>query len=125
MDRAANFEAFWQQYLALHRQPATQALHLAGTTLAGLALLGFMLTGEKRYLAYAVVGGYGPAWLGHFAFERNRPATFTHPLWSLRADLSLYRLWLEGRLPEVAGEGQGAVAGRLVSLPKSASQSVR
>jgi hypothetical protein len=44
------------------------------------------------------VVAYASAWLGHFVFEKNRPATFTHPLWSLRGDFRMFRLWVLGRL---------------------------
>jgi hypothetical protein len=45
------------------------------------------------------VAGYGFAWIGHFAFERNRPVTFRHPWYSLLGDLALFRDMLLGRIP--------------------------
>ena len=94
--RFTRFEEFWPYYLAQHRNPVNRRLHLAGTFVAlGCLALGIALS--PLWLALAPLTGYGFAWLGHFAFERNRPATFGHPLWSLRADLRLFTRTLTGR----------------------------
>jgi hypothetical protein len=89
---------FWATYLAAHADPRCRALHYGGT-LAALSLLG--LAGAKvdwRWAAAAIVLGYAPAWLGHAVFEGNRPATFSHPLWSLVSDFRMLGLFLSSRL---------------------------
>jgi hypothetical protein len=98
MSEFKSFEEFWPYYLRAHSQPETKALHIAGTTVAAASLAAWLVTRRSKYLGLAVVGSYGPAWFGHLAFEGNRPATFNNPLWSLRGDLLMYRLWLEGKL---------------------------
>ncbi len=92
------FDEFWPFYLREHSDPTTRALHIVGTSIAGLSLLGWLASRKKSYLLLALAGSYGPAWLGHYAVERNRPATFDHPLWSLRADLRMYEMWMAGTL---------------------------
>ena len=104
--RFANFSQFWPYYLAEHSKPRTRALHYLGTSLAVLLAVAALVTG--RYLLFAAlpVAGYFFAWLAHFAVERNRPATFTYPLWSLLADFRMWWLWLTGRLgPELRKAG--------------------
>lgn len=104
--RFASFEAFWPFYLQEHAQPATRAVHVAGTWLAAAVLLWGILAGPLWLVLLAPVIGYAFAWISHMAIERNRPATFTYPLWSLRGDLRMAWLAALGRLgPELRRHG--------------------
>ncbi len=88
------YKEFWPLYL----DRRTRAVHYCGTG-AALAALAFGLArGDWRWLAAAPAIGYAPAWFGHLVFERNRPQTFSHPLWSLYSDLRMLTLFLSGRL---------------------------
>jgi hypothetical protein len=92
---------FWPYYVSQHRNPVNRALHFVGTTalLVGGATA---LLLSPWWFASAPVAAYGFAWVGHFFFEKNTPATFTHPLWSLRADFRMYQLiWRGGMEPEI------------------------
>ena len=102
MERFRTFEAFWPFYVFQHSLPSTRALHFAGTTMVLGALAAGAVRRNPLYILAALVLGYGPAWIGHFFFEKNRPATFTYPLWSLRGDFRMWRLMLSGKMgPEV------------------------
>jgi hypothetical protein len=95
--RYRTYEEFWPFYVAQHRAASTRWLHFAGTTLVLGSLAAAVLVSPLWLLA-APLAGYGFAWLGHFGFEHNRPATFTYPLWSLRGDFRMYRLMWLGRM---------------------------
>ena len=97
-EKFRSFEEFWPYYLRQHSQAGTRAFHIAGTSLAAVAILGWALTNRKSLLALALLGSYGSAWIGHGLVEHNRPATFEYPLWSLRAEALMVRLWLSGDL---------------------------
>jgi hypothetical protein len=100
------FAAFWPFYLREHSRPQTRALHYVGTSLVVAIALFALLTGRWGLLLAMPAAGYGFAWLAHFRVERNRPATFTYPLWSLGADFKMWWLWLTGRLgPELKRAG--------------------
>ena len=100
--KLATFEELWPYYVSQHMNPACRALHFAGTTLAIACLAATVLVSPLWFFG-SLLGGYSFAWIGHFFFEKNRPATFTHPLWSLRADFRMFRLMLLGRMqPELA-----------------------
>jgi len=92
-----SFERFWPHYVAEHAEPVTRRLHFVGTGLLA-PLLAAAILHSPWWLLAAPVAGYGFAWAGHFFVERNRPATFRHPYWSLRGDLRMFRLMLVGRM---------------------------
>lgn len=97
-----SFTEFWPFYLREHSKPRTRALHYAGTTLVIAIALVAVATGRWLWLLAIPIAGYGFAWAAHFAVEKNRPATFAYPLWSLAADFKMWWLWLTGRLgPEL------------------------
>jgi hypothetical protein len=85
--RFNSFAEFYPFYLSQHRNPVCRRLHVLGVLLAASALLLILLGGRWQQLWLVPILGYGPSWLGHLAFEKNRPATFRHPLYSLLGDL--------------------------------------
>ena len=95
-----SFEEFWPHYLAEHSQPATRALHAVGTTVGLACVVAFVARKKWKLLPLALIPGYGAAWAGHFLIEKNRPATFDHPLWSLMGDYRMIGLMLTGRMAE-------------------------
>lgn len=97
-ERYATFAEFWPFYLREHSKPRTRALHYAGTTLVVAIALAALFSGRWIWLLALPFAGYAFAWVAHFGVERNRPATFTYPLWSLAADFKMWWLWLTGRL---------------------------
>ena len=96
--RYSTYREFFPYYLTEHAQPRTRALHYCGTAVEIGAIATAAITGNAWWLLLALVGGYGFAWVGHFFVEKNRPATFTYPLWSWIADHHMAWLALTGRL---------------------------
>ena len=101
-----SFETFWPYYLQEHSRPATRNFHYVGTSLV-VAIAVYAVIAANWWLFLAMpVAGYFFAWLSHWRIERNKPATFTYPLWSLFADFKMWGLWLTGRLkPELKKAG--------------------
>ena len=98
-ERYASFREFYPYYLSEHRNPTCRRLHFVGSALI-LLLIGRVIAARlSPWWLLAVPGiGYGFAWVGHFFFEHNRPATFTYPLWSLAGDWVMFKDMLTGRI---------------------------
>nr|WP_297357431.1 Mpo1-like protein [uncultured Caldimonas sp.] len=94
-----SFSEFYPFYLAEHSNRTCRRLHFVGSTLA-LACLGLLLaTGQAYWLLVGLLCGYGFAWIGHFGFEKNRPASFKRPLYSFMGDWVMYKDLWTGRIP--------------------------
>jgi hypothetical protein len=98
MEKTAGFGSFGQfypYYLSEHADRTCRRLHFAGTSLVILTAIIAFATGHFRLLWLLPVLGYGFAWVGHFYFEKNKPATFKHPFYSLAGDFVMYKdIWI-------------------------------
>ncbi len=108
------FAEFWPYYLREHASPRTRGLHYVGTAIVIGAFAALLSTGNGWWALAMPLAGYGFAWFAHFFVERNRPATFTYPLWSLLSDFRMFFLAVSGRLgPHL--EAAGVPASRTAS----------
>jgi len=98
MQRYTRFADFYAFYLSEHSNRVCRRLHFAGTSLVLVILLIAVAKADARWLLLAPLAGYGFAWIGHFFFEKNRPATFTHPLYSFAGDWVMFWDVLRGRV---------------------------
>ena len=96
--RYGTFRDFYPFYLTEHSRGGTRRLHFAGTLLVLLTLLYALATRRWALLWLVPLFGYGFAWVGHFFVERNRPATFQYPLYSLAGDFCMFADMLRGRV---------------------------
>ena len=94
-----SFGEFYPYYLSEHRDPTCRRLHFVGTALVIGLLVWATVSAQPALLWFLPVVGYGFAWVGHFVFEKNRPATFKHPVYSLIGDFAMFRDILTGRIP--------------------------
>jgi len=99
MAQFASFREFYPFYLNEHANRTCRRLHFVGTSLVVLCLVALALTRNVWWIAAALSCGYGFAWVGHFFFEHNKPATFRHPLYSFIGDWAMYAQMLSGRIP--------------------------
>jgi hypothetical protein len=97
--RYTSFREFYPFYLGEHRHPVSRRLHVVGTlSMLAITVLA-LVTRNWRLVLAGIVIAYALAWIGHFVFEKNRPATFQYPLYSLRGDFTMLRDVLLRRLP--------------------------
>ena len=96
-----SFSAFWPFYCREHSKPLTRRLHLVGSILGPLAAVAVLFaTGSAHALWLWAAFGYGFAWVGHFFVEKNRPATFRYPFYSLAGDYVMVWKMLTGKMDE-------------------------
>jgi len=94
-----SFSDFYPFYLSEHSRSGTRRLHFAGTLLV-LLTLAYALSAQRwAFLWLLPLFGYGFAWVGHFAVEKNRPATFQYPFYSLAGDFRMFADMIRGRVP--------------------------
>jgi hypothetical protein len=97
--RFATFREFYPFYLSEHRNATCRRLHFIGSSLVLGLVLAAIVTPYWWLILLTPVAGYGFAWVGHFKFEKNRPATFRYPAWSFTGDWVMYWQLLTGRIP--------------------------
>lgn len=97
-ERFQSFKEFYPFYLSEHRHPVCRLLHFIGTTLVIVLLVAIVAGRVWRLLPLLLIVGYGFAWIGHFVFEKNRPATFKYPLYSFIGDWVMWFQLLTGKL---------------------------
>lgn len=94
-----SFREFYPYYLTEHQNATCRKLHFTGTSLLFVVAAWALFTQTYWGFALIPVVGYGFAWAGHFFFEKNKPATFTYPLWSLASDFKMFFDILIGKQP--------------------------
>jgi hypothetical protein len=97
--RYASFREFYPFYLSEHSHRICRRVHFAGSLLVSAVVLVAIATRDARWLWLAPVIGYGFAWVGHFFFEKNRPATFKHPFYSFAGDWVMFKDIFVGKIP--------------------------
>ena len=98
MSRFASFREFYPFYLEEHSNRVSRRLHFVGSWGVLGLLVTALVTGNAWWALGALFCGYGFAWIGHFFFEKNRPATFKHPLYSFAGDWVMFRDILTGKI---------------------------
>ena len=89
------FAEFYPFYLGEHSDRNCRRMHFLGSSLGLVCLAQLLWSGQPVYLLLGLVAGYACAWVGHFVFEKNRPASFKRPLYSFMGDWVMYKdMWL-------------------------------
>lgn len=89
-ERIKTYNEFYKFYLTEHQNKTSRMLHFIGTFLVFILAGLFVYFGGGWKWFFVPLVGYGFAWVGHYFFEKNKPATFKYPLWSLISDFKLF-----------------------------------
>lgn len=93
-----NYHEFYRFYLTEHRHIISRRLHVAGSSIGLYCFTKAIRQGKPRYFAYGLLSGYACAWVGHFIFERNKPASFKQPVYSFISDWRMFADVLRGNI---------------------------
>lgn len=112
-----SFWTFYPYYLTEHQDRVCRGLHFIGTSLVFIFFIEFWLTvfsGQPNFMLLLLIplAGYGFAWFGHFFFEKNKPATFTYPLWSLGSDFVMFWHIITLQMPAKMSEAKRIIEGK-------------
>lgn len=97
-EKITSFPRFYEQYLREHQHPVSRLLHYIGSWIVLIVIAATIFSVSLSLLWSLPVIGYGFAWIGHFVFERNKPATFRQPFFSLASDWVMWWQITSGRL---------------------------
>ncbi|PHR70990.1 MAG: hypothetical protein COA67_07265 [Lutibacter sp.] len=97
-ERIKTYQEFYKFYLSEHQNKTSRLLHVIGTTIVFALTFTAIYHRNFKLLWLVPLAGYGFAWVGHFFFEKNKPATFQYPLWSLKSDFKMYFDILSGKI---------------------------
>jgi len=98
MKKFTTFNAFYSYYLKEHTNQTCRRLHFIGSIIVLMLLAFGLVTHNGYYFLLMPIAGYGFAWVGHFFFEHNKPATFSYPLYSLLGDWKMFYQILVGKI---------------------------
>lgn len=96
--RYQSFKEFYPYYLSEHKNATCKRLHFIGSVIVLACLVQAIYFQNLAYLGLAIVSGYAFAWVGHFFFEKNKPATFQYPIYSLMGDWAMFWQILQGKV---------------------------
>jgi len=96
---SSSFDRFWPFYLGQHSNITNRRLHIIGTSVSIAFVITALSTANFKFFLVGPLLGYATAWVGHLVFEKNRPATFQHPMYSLMGDLRLWKEVITGQRP--------------------------
>ena len=107
MKKIKTYNEFYRYYLTEHQNRTCRSLHFMGTLLVFVMAFLAVYLSESYLWWFVPLVGYGFAWIGHYFFEKNKPATFTYPLWSLLSDFRMFFELLTGRISFDGSKEQG------------------
>lgn len=103
------FWDFYPYYLTEHARPVNRALHFIGTSIVIGCFITAIVTQNAWWLLAMPLAGYGFAWVGHFGLEKNRPATFKYPFYSLGSDFVMFFHILTGQIEKKVDEAHRTI----------------
>ena len=104
--RYSSFQSFYPYYLTEHKNKVSRTLHFIGTALVFICLIAGIITGRWVLFIIIPLCGYGFAWFGHYFFEKNKPATFKYPFYSLGSDFVMFFHIITGQIKKKMSDAE-------------------